>query len=56
MNNELDKDGDVIDWRNVAANFYHACGGDDGGCGCLDSIDALCNHYGFNLNEKEEDE
>ena len=55
MKNELDKDGDVIDWRGVAYSFYHACGGDNGGCGDLDGIDMLCNHYGFNLNEEDED-
>ncbi len=56
MKNELDKDGDVIDWRSVASSFYHACGGDDGGCGDLDSVDALCNYYGFNLNEEDEED
>ena len=56
MKNELDKDGDVIDWRSVASSFYHACGGDDGGCGDLDSVDMLCNYYGFNLNEEDEED
>jgi len=56
MKHELDKDGDIINWRDVASSFYHACGGDNGGCGDLDSVDMLCNYYGFNLNEEDEDE
>ena len=56
MKPELNKDGEVINWRNVASAFYHACGGDDGGCGNLTSIEELCNYYGFNLNEEDEDE
>jgi hypothetical protein len=52
---ELDKELDVINWRDVALSFYHACGGDYGGCGDLDSIDSLCNFYGFNLNEDDDE-
>ena len=57
MKNELDKDGDVINWRSVASSFYYACGGDNGGDGDQDSVDALCNYYGFNLSiEKDEED
>ena len=56
MKTELDKNGDAIDWRSVASSFYHACGGDYGGCGEPESIDLLCEHYGFNLNDEDENE
>tara|TARA_R100000152_G_C6780809_1_gene214075 strand:+ start:1352 stop:1522 length:171 start_codon:yes stop_codon:yes gene_type:complete len=53
---ELDRDGDVIDWRSVACSFYHACGGWPAGCGNLESVDNLCEYYSFNFDEEEEDD
>ena len=32
------------DWESVCRSFYHACGGVNG-CGDLDWVDDLCNHY-----------
>ena len=52
---ELDKDGDVIDWRSIASSFYHACGGMHGG-GDYEEVDALVNHYQSYFEEEDEDE
>tara|TARA_R100000700_G_C3037048_1_gene62905 strand:+ start:240 stop:398 length:159 start_codon:yes stop_codon:yes gene_type:complete len=44
-----------IDWKSVCDSFYHACGGVNG-CGDLDWVDELCNHYQFYFEENEDEE
>ena len=50
---DLDKE-DTTDWRAVAENFYHACGGKDG-CGDPDCVEAMCARWGYAFEDKEED-
>ena len=48
---ERDQDGDVIDWRKVAQEFYYMCGQVDD-CGDIGGVDNLCLHYAMNLEYK----
>ena len=45
---------DDVDWFDVCSAFYHACGGADGGCGDLRSIDALCEYYASYFEEDDD--
>ena len=44
-----------IDWEGVCYSFYHACGGVNG-CGDLDWVDDLCNHYQSYFEEDTDEE
>ena len=44
-----------IDWKSVCYSFYHACGGVNG-CGDLDWVDDLCNHYQSYFEENTDEE
>jgi len=43
------------DWESVCSLFYHACGGMHG-CGDVDWVDDLVNHYQSYFEEEDEDE
>jgi len=43
------------DWESVCSLFYHACGGLHG-CGDVDWVDDLVNHYQSYFEEEDEDE
>ena len=43
------------DWESVCCSFYHACGGMHG-CGDLDWVDDLVNHFQSYFEEEDEDE
>jgi len=47
---------DDVDWFDVCADFYHACGGADGGCGNLQSIDEMCEYYASYFEEEDADD
>jgi hypothetical protein len=46
---------DDIDWFDVCQSFYHACGGCDGDCGNLRSIDEICKYYASYFEEDEDE-
>ena len=46
---------DDVDWFDVCQSFYHACGGCDGDCGNLRSIDEICKYYASYFEEDEDE-
>ena len=43
------------DWEYICSLFYHACGGMHG-CGDLDWVDDLVNHYQSYFEERDDEE
>jgi len=45
---------DDTDWESVCRSFYYACGGVNG-CGDVDWVDNLCQHFQSHFEEEDPD-